>query len=63
MEELDTEFKKKLPPDAMGHEMDDAARVWRVYREEATAYDDTLLAGWGETLDILLIFVRCYTHT
>lgn len=38
--------------------MDDAARVWKVYRKEANAYDAALLDGWSGTLDILLIFVR-----
>ncbi|KZW00453.1 hypothetical protein EXIGLDRAFT_604408 [Exidia glandulosa HHB12029] len=36
--------------------MNDAARVWKVYRKEAMAYDSTLLEGWSSTLDILLIF-------
>lgn len=58
-EELDTEFKKEFPPDpVIGSELDDAARVWKVYRKEANAYDSALLDGWSSTLDILLIFVR-----
>ncbi|KZV91456.1 hypothetical protein EXIGLDRAFT_574544, partial [Exidia glandulosa HHB12029] len=32
------------------------ARVWKVYRDEATAYDAAMLDGWNKTLDILLIF-------
>lgn len=38
--------------------MDDNARVWKVYRDEATSYDTNMFDGWNKTLDILLIFVR-----
>ncbi|KZV89478.1 hypothetical protein EXIGLDRAFT_146750 [Exidia glandulosa HHB12029] len=60
-EELDTEFKKAFPPDPLGHEMDDGARVWRVYRAEAMSHDTTLLEGWSGTLDILLIFAGLFS--
>lgn len=57
-EELDTEFKKEFPPDLqLGREMDPSARVWKVYRKEATIVDNALLDGWSSTLNILLIFV------
>ncbi|KZV80401.1 hypothetical protein EXIGLDRAFT_733051 [Exidia glandulosa HHB12029] len=46
-EPLDTDFKKKYPPDPLGREMDDAARVWKVYRDEAKAHDETMLDGWN----------------
>lgn len=57
-EELDTEFKKRYPPDQFGEEMAPNARVWKVYRDEASAQDEATLDGWNKTLDILLIFVR-----
>lgn len=57
-EELDTDFKRKYPPDKFGEEVADNARVWKVYRDEATEDDKTLLNAWNKTLDILLIFVR-----
>ncbi|KZV92053.1 hypothetical protein EXIGLDRAFT_647704, partial [Exidia glandulosa HHB12029] len=61
-EELDTEFKKEFPPDpVIGSELDDAARVWKVYRKEANAYDSALLDGWSSTLDILLIFAGLFS--
>ncbi|KZV95235.1 hypothetical protein EXIGLDRAFT_644410, partial [Exidia glandulosa HHB12029] len=41
--------------------MDDGARVWKVYRKEANAYDDALLDGWSSTLDILLIFAGLFS--
>ncbi|KZV98036.1 hypothetical protein EXIGLDRAFT_746826 [Exidia glandulosa HHB12029] len=61
IEELDTEFKRKFPPDPLGKELDDGARVWKVYRDEATAYDTTMLDGWSQTLDILLIFAGLFS--
>ncbi|KZV91128.1 hypothetical protein EXIGLDRAFT_103525 [Exidia glandulosa HHB12029] len=61
-EELDTEFKKEFPPDpVIGSEMNDAARVWKVYRREAMAFDSTLLDGWSSTLEILLIFAGLFS--
>ncbi|KZV85829.1 hypothetical protein EXIGLDRAFT_681498, partial [Exidia glandulosa HHB12029] len=41
--------------------MADAARVWKVYRKEAMAFDNTLLEGWSSTLDILLIFAGLFS--
>ncbi|KZV79291.1 hypothetical protein EXIGLDRAFT_661201, partial [Exidia glandulosa HHB12029] len=41
--------------------MADGARVWRVYRKEADAYDNALLEGWSETLDVLLIFAGLFS--
>ncbi|KZW00721.1 hypothetical protein EXIGLDRAFT_639134, partial [Exidia glandulosa HHB12029] len=41
--------------------MEDGARVWKVYREEATAHDATMLDGWNKTLDILLIFAGLFS--
>lgn len=62
-EELDTEFKRKYPPDAFGEEAADNARVWKVYYDEAIANDRSLLEGWNKTLDILLIFVRRFLRS
>ncbi|KZV92324.1 hypothetical protein EXIGLDRAFT_718417, partial [Exidia glandulosa HHB12029] len=61
-EELDTDFKKEFPPDpVIGSEMDEGARVWKVYRKEANAHDNALLDGWSSTLDILLIFAGLFS--
>ncbi|KZV97126.1 hypothetical protein EXIGLDRAFT_704168 [Exidia glandulosa HHB12029] len=61
-EALDTEFRKEFPPDPqIGSEMADGARVWRVYRKEADAYDNALLEGWTATLDGLLIFAGLFS--
>lgn len=57
-EDLDTDFKKKYPPDPFGEEMSDNARVWKVYRDLATAHDESMLQGWHETLNIVMLSVR-----
>jgi hypothetical protein len=38
-------------------EMDDGARVWRVYLDEAERIDAERVEVWKSTLDTLLIFV------
>ncbi|KZV98288.1 hypothetical protein EXIGLDRAFT_607086, partial [Exidia glandulosa HHB12029] len=37
------------------------ARVWKVYKDETTAHDKSLLDGWNKTLDILLIFAGLFS--
>ncbi|KZV97514.1 hypothetical protein EXIGLDRAFT_747026 [Exidia glandulosa HHB12029] len=60
-EELKTEFQRKYPPDPFGEEMAASARVWKVFKDEATKHDKTLLDGWNKTLDILLIFAGLFS--
>lgn len=58
----DTDFKEKHPPDReLGQELAPSARVWRVFRDEATVHDDALLKRWNETMNNLLTFV-CALH-
>ncbi|KZV91432.1 hypothetical protein EXIGLDRAFT_792224 [Exidia glandulosa HHB12029] len=58
----DTDFKEKYPPDReLGHELDDTARVWKVYRGEAIDHDDALLKTWNETVNILLTFAGLFS--
>ncbi|KZV92923.1 hypothetical protein EXIGLDRAFT_768541 [Exidia glandulosa HHB12029] len=60
--ERDTDFKEKYPPDReLGHELDDIARVWKVYRGEAIDHDDALLKTWNETVNILLTFAGLFS--
>jgi len=40
-----------------GDEANDNARVWRLYHDRADEQDQDRLAGWHDTLNILLIFV------
>ncbi|KZV95971.1 hypothetical protein EXIGLDRAFT_734243 [Exidia glandulosa HHB12029] len=61
-EPADTDFRKEFPPDpTIGSELDEATRVWKVYRKEAEISDKALLQGWSETLDILLIFAGLFS--
>ncbi|EJD50462.1 hypothetical protein AURDEDRAFT_160364 [Auricularia subglabra TFB-10046 SS5] len=60
-EPLDTEFKQKYPPDRFGEEVSANARVWKIYRVEATAADRAMLSGWNKTVDILLIFAGLFS--
>ncbi|KZV89272.1 hypothetical protein EXIGLDRAFT_751246, partial [Exidia glandulosa HHB12029] len=54
---LDTDFRKKYPADLeLGQELDDTARVWKVYRDEAIQHDDGMLQAWNNTINILLTF-------
>ncbi|KZV91418.1 hypothetical protein EXIGLDRAFT_837145 [Exidia glandulosa HHB12029] len=62
-EEMDTDFifKKRYPPDPFGEETARNARVWSIYRDEATARDEPMVDGWNKTLDILLIFAGLFS--
>ncbi|KZV98328.1 hypothetical protein EXIGLDRAFT_313627 [Exidia glandulosa HHB12029] len=60
-EPLDTEFKRRYPPDPLGKEMEDNARVWKVYRGEAIEHDKAQLDGWNSTLNVLLIFAALFS--
>ena len=41
----------------MGKEASENACVWKVYLDEAKAFDDEMLKGFRDTLDALLVFV------
>ncbi|EJD48453.1 hypothetical protein AURDEDRAFT_162412 [Auricularia subglabra TFB-10046 SS5] len=57
----DTEFNRKYPPDVWGEEFSENARLWKVYRDERTAADRSMLDGWHKTLDVLLIFAALFS--
>jgi hypothetical protein len=52
------DYALKYPEDERYHELDAEARVWRVYGDEATAFDNDMVGELGDSLDILLVFVR-----
>ncbi|KZV91409.1 hypothetical protein EXIGLDRAFT_96980, partial [Exidia glandulosa HHB12029] len=60
-EELDTNFKRNYPPDPFGDEVEPHARVWKIYRDEATSHDEPMVDLWNKTLDILLIFAGLFS--
>ncbi|EJD33008.1 hypothetical protein AURDEDRAFT_77287, partial [Auricularia subglabra TFB-10046 SS5] len=57
----DSELNRKYPPDAWGAEGEPNARVWRVYKGEASAADKDTLDSWNKTLDVLLIFAGLFS--
>jgi hypothetical protein len=45
------------PQDEPGEEMCEVARVWRLYIDEATTFDMSLIEGCNRGIDVLLVFV------
>jgi hypothetical protein len=56
------DYTQKYPPDDLGKEAGENARVWKVYLDEAEAFDDEMLKGFRDTLDALLVFVSIFSH-
>jgi hypothetical protein len=50
-------YEQIYEEDEVAKAMDDDARVWRVYNDEAERQDADMVDGWRSTLDTLLIFV------
>lgn len=50
-------YRLKYPEDERYHELDEEARVWWVYLDEAIAFDNDMFEKLGDSLDILLVFV------
>ena len=55
------DYNNLYPEDQYMEEMNDNARVWRVYLDEADRTDAELVDIWKATLDTLLIFVSIMT--
>lgn len=51
------DYEAKYEPDPWGEEVGSNARVWRVYLDEAEAYDSEMTEQWKDTVDVLLVFV------
>ena len=51
------DYYSLYPKDWLYEEMNDTARVWRVYNDEADRIDAEAVDKWNTTLDTLLIFV------
>ncbi|EJD42299.1 hypothetical protein AURDEDRAFT_126525 [Auricularia subglabra TFB-10046 SS5] len=48
--------------DSLGRELDDNARIWKVFRKEVTAFDQNVtLDEWNKTMDILLVFAGLFS--
>ncbi|KAK7445071.1 hypothetical protein VKT23_014933 [Stygiomarasmius scandens] len=57
----DYDYEKKYPPDPYGEEAGEDARIWKVYLDEAEAYDDEMLKGFRETINSLLVFAALFS--
>ncbi|KIY69836.1 hypothetical protein CYLTODRAFT_316805, partial [Cylindrobasidium torrendii FP15055 ss-10] len=55
------DYRVKYPHTERYHELDEDARVWWVYNDEAKAFDDDGVGEWGDSLDILLIFAGLFS--
>ncbi|KAH8824925.1 hypothetical protein DL96DRAFT_1410084, partial [Flagelloscypha sp. PMI_526] len=51
----------KYPPDPLGKEADDEARVWMVYLDESESYDDDMVRGFRDTIDSLLVLAGLFS--
>ncbi|KAH7097191.1 hypothetical protein BKA62DRAFT_818293 [Auriculariales sp. MPI-PUGE-AT-0066] len=56
-----TDFDRKYAPDRYGDEAGDNARVWKIYRDRASAYSGDLIYNWDKMLDILLLFAALFS--
>ncbi|KAF9059966.1 hypothetical protein BDP27DRAFT_1430671 [Rhodocollybia butyracea] len=55
------DYTLKYPEDERYHEQDQEARIWRVYGDEATAFDNDMVGELGDSLDILLVFAGLFS--
>ncbi|KIY63855.1 hypothetical protein CYLTODRAFT_381628 [Cylindrobasidium torrendii FP15055 ss-10] len=55
------DYNIKYPHTERYHELDDDARVWVVYNDEAKQFDDDSVSEWGDSLDILLVFAGLFS--
>ncbi len=52
------DYVARLPEDPYGQETAPNARIWRVYVEEAAAFDENMVGQSRDGLDVMLVFVR-----
>ncbi|KAF8189234.1 hypothetical protein K438DRAFT_1593668, partial [Mycena galopus ATCC 62051] len=55
------DYRLKYPDDAPGHELDENARIWLTYNDEANAYDTDWISALADSLDILLVFAGLFS--
>ncbi|KAF9060788.1 hypothetical protein BDP27DRAFT_1171953, partial [Rhodocollybia butyracea] len=55
------DYTVKYPEDERYHELDSEARIWRVYGDEATAFDNDMVGELSDSLDILLVFAGLFS--
>ncbi|KAF9069320.1 hypothetical protein BDP27DRAFT_1265102 [Rhodocollybia butyracea] len=55
------DYTLKYPEDERYHELGEEARVWKVYGDEATAFDNDMIGELSDSLDILLVFAGLFS--
>ncbi|KAJ3886135.1 hypothetical protein GG344DRAFT_91030 [Lentinula edodes] len=55
------DYLSKYPADEQYHELDENARVWRRYLNEAATFDNEVVEELGDSLDISLIFAGLFS--
>ncbi|KAF9069288.1 hypothetical protein BDP27DRAFT_1363418 [Rhodocollybia butyracea] len=55
------DYMLKYPEDERYHELGDEARIWKVYDDEATAFDNDMVGELSDSLDILLVFAGLFS--
>ena len=51
------DYREMYPEDPYGAEAGENARVWRVYLDESGEFDDDMIRGSKDMLDVHLVFV------
>ncbi|KAF8186913.1 hypothetical protein K438DRAFT_1973112 [Mycena galopus ATCC 62051] len=55
------DYRQKYAEDPPYKELADEARVWHVYNDESAIFDNDMLVGSGDSLDILLVFAGLFS--
>ncbi|KAL1741660.1 hypothetical protein HDZ31DRAFT_66718 [Schizophyllum fasciatum] len=55
------DYEQKYDEDEFGDEMGPSARFWRVLLDEGQIYDNEMIDGWRDTLDVLLVFAGLFS--
>ncbi|KAF9063092.1 hypothetical protein BDP27DRAFT_1232682, partial [Rhodocollybia butyracea] len=55
------DYRLKYPEDERYHELDEDARIWWIYHDEATPFDNDMVGELGDSLDILLVFAGLFS--
>ncbi|KAH8817670.1 hypothetical protein DL96DRAFT_1443904, partial [Flagelloscypha sp. PMI_526] len=54
-------YEQKYPPDPLGEEAQDEARVWSTYLDEAESHDHDMIQGFRDTIDSLLVLAGLFS--
>ncbi|KAL1746604.1 hypothetical protein HDZ31DRAFT_33847 [Schizophyllum fasciatum] len=55
------DYSEIYPEDPYGAEAGENARVWRVYLDESGQFDDDMMRGFRDTLDVHLVFAALFS--